>query len=547
MQNPADLFKDDDMATFLENLKKGIIVTRDREKPATEKEMVIIQPIIDQIKSGEIKSVLEAIEGFDNTLLNKKIQVQKAKYNSILRTAIESDALDIVLKLIAKNCNLAASDLQECAFRLWLDRTSQVPQSDISSTLLKIGKILLQASMKPVFNQDPKVLFCKIKDTYATRILPRNAFSILHDVLGKELFVACLFDFLERVSTTDLFEECLKTLVQNKIQLTPDQMFMTKLLMSQLKPQGTQLGTINEYLQNLMQMIPPEETKSLAEIDPSVFLKPQNYMENFPELEYWRLFVDGNKQTNPLEKGWSGYEKREKGCIQNMYDAFVKARENLETEKLSYEMTHTIHQVATRHLPDQGIRKSTTVNLIKALDALSYHGFLETTQLPYTEWYQLSPIPNSFITEYQAIFGMKYTSKEKIIEKVSEIIQDYHNNFDASGNDRTKQLQCIIKLVSDYARFHPYCDGNNRTAVCILNRELQKHGFPLSILNNPNELEGHSQDELFNKVYQGMQNFLKIKAGESYPGSKTTDTLIEENGTQPPIELKSTVRNRPKH
>ena len=63
-----------------------------------------------------------------------------------------------------------------------------------------------------------------------------------------------------------------------------------------------------------------------------------------------------------------------------------------------------------------------------------------------------------------------------------------------------QQIKNIIILASGYARFHPGADGNNRTAVIILNSELIKHHFYPSILENPNRLEGFPQEKLLQEV-----------------------------------------------
>lgn len=83
----------------------------------------------------------------------------------------------------------------------------------------------------------------------------------------------------------------------------------------------------------------------------------------------------------------------------------------------------------------------------------------------------------------------------------------------------------IILLASSYARLHPREDGNNRTAMILLNSELIKHEFMPVILENPNRLEGYSQKELLQEVYQGMRNTCHVMEHGYYPGGKSTIQL----------------------
>ena len=75
---------------------------------------------------------------------------------------------------------------------------------------------------------------------------------------------------------------------------------------------------------------------------------------------------------------------------------------------------------------------------------------------------------------------------------------------------------------------HPRADGNNRTATIILNSELIKYGFRPAVLENPNRLEGFSQAELLQEVYQGMRNFIHVAIRGFYPGGQTTLQLQKE-------------------
>jgi hypothetical protein len=530
----------------------------DSTMQASAADISIIQPIIDQIRAGQTKQALEKIEVFDKSVLDKIVVIKVRQCDSILKAAIENDALEIINKLIEKKCNLIERRFEnprasmDNALDLWFKKVIQLESKDVLPVAISIGQTLLKEIQKTIFNDDFYDL--KLQGIINTNWQRSNDNPmILFSLLGKGEFINFLFQPALKypictLYTADAFEECLKILLQDGGKITEEQMFILELALFSAslnvdqKESDKFIQKMDNHWKALVERMTSGKTKPLIGIDKSL-LMPQTIspMNDFPEAEYWRLFVDGKKQANSSENGWAGYEKMEPGCIQNMYDAFVYARKNVETEQLTYEMTDEIHRIATGHfkeLASTEFRAGMTTSAIAAFDALSYKGYFETTKAPYNKWYKIRHENRSEPTVLFANFADgQYNSQEKIIEKVKEIVQDYHKNFVACGDDRAKQLQCIIKLVSDYARFHPYRDGNNRTAVCVLNRELQKHGFSLCILSNPNELEGHSQAELFTKVCKGMQDFLAVKAGLPYPGSKTTDEFIKENGTSPPIKL----------
>jgi hypothetical protein len=564
----------------------------DNEMQATEAEIPIIQPIIDQIREGNIKQALEAIEALDKTVIDKVILKELFdESDSILKAAVEQGAFEIINKLIEKKCNLLEervfnnliSGTMDDALSLWFKTVANLTSyGAISANLFSTGRTLLEASQKTLLDE---TIFQLIKEWIPREDLP----AILYGLLGAEKFIQLLFfsrgedlKYLKYIiGSTPAFRGCLNILTENAVKITEDTLFMLHLIALSVPTNQADdfYLALHEYSQALNKNLIPTEKKSLSESEFKVLLEPQvtSPMNDFPEAEYWRLFVDGLQQISSKEHGWRGYEIREPHCIQKMYDAFVYARENLETEQLSYELTDEIHRIATGHFAtghEKDVSKNfrTPSNILKisqdrkknglpgldgltnglpalinglSVGTLTYQGLLEITKEPYKSWYSLKNRThlrdkNFDPTHVIATFSDNNCKNEgHAIATIKKIIEEYHQNLEVAikAKDRIKQLQCIIKLASDYARYHPYTDGNNRTAVCILNRELQKHGFPLAILSDPNELEGHSQAELFTKICQGMQNFLRVKAGAPYPGSKTTDEFRTENRIPPPIQL----------
>lgn len=500
-----------------------------------------LQCIIDQIRNRQTTLALEAIEKLDNTVLDTPILLEDGRKNdSILKAGIECDALDIIVKLIEKKCSpTRVND----ALTIWFEKVYNIPE-DISSATKSMGITLLHAlfTEEDILNQEEMFGYLMRYWNYSQT---KNLLLILNNLLEREDFERLLFNYILTKATApiesiEIFEECLKIILQHKIKLTNNQKFILELAVLKASPEQFK-RVLQCYRERLQMPTTPQETKPyLVSKNIDLLKRFESIMTDFPEKECWRLFIDGKKQTDKSEHGWVGYERREPGCIQKMYDAFIETRENHNLQSdLTYTITDRMHQTITTHFKEnelKGFRVSTTKSGHHAFDTLSYAGFLEITQKPYSDWFKIRHRGGEHPATV-VVASFVDLDEKSIITTVEKIIQNYHINFNASGDNRIEQLQSIIKLASDYARFHPYCDGNNRTAVCILNRELQKHGFPLTVLSDPNELEGHSQAELFTKVCEGMQHFLTIKAGNPYPGSKTTDEFRVENKGTPPIKL----------
>lgn len=298
-----------------------------------------------------------------------------------------------------------------------------------------------------------------------------------------------------------------------------------------------------ERANSLPQGITIIKNKKNAEIkseDVELLLSPTagtKFLDNFPKNEIWRLFVDGKKQRpaeakmasaehaeqkNPIdsEKGWCGYEDREPGCIDLMYQAFAMACLN---KNLTKDFGIQIHKKAGDHFKrkiEDRFFSSWENSLILSGDSqtLSLDGYLELTKAPYTEWISWGWSPeNDMLKVHPRLYD----------EKTLEAQFDKYNEAQKStpASDRKKILENIILLASSYARIHPRSDGNNRTATIILNSELIKHGFSPAILENPNRLEGFSQAELLNEVYRGMLNVRHVIDFGCYPNGKSTVEL----------------------
>lgn len=267
---------------------------------------------------------------------------------------------------------------------------------------------------------------------------------------------------------------------------------------------------------------------------------------NFPKEQFWRLFVDGRIQKDTNELGWYKYEQREPGCIQNMWYAFIGIFKDIH-DPLTVRLYKTIHSTATKHFTavnpsgenQTGYRNDNTSIGLKFGINLSFRGFLEILKNPkLTKWWTVQTPIGSYASSYNVIFN----SKKNIDDGLSEIFKHYHQEMNScEETNSTKKLKSIIKLCSQLTRYHPMKDGNTRTALIIFYRELIKNKLPLCIFDNPNQLDGFGQQDLYIEVLKGMNNYRKIFQNElpkGYSSNKEIQNSLKESGFQSELPIK---------
>lgn len=322
-------------------------------------------------------------------------------------------------------------------------------------------------------------------------------------------------------SNYNYFLDKLFEYLNNKLECSIDETLLKALARTISKNDQFNLiiPLIKKYYSNTNLICDPESLNDVIENFYSEILN------DYPVEQLWRLFVDGEKQVDTKENGWQQYEKREKDCIQKMWNAFAFAIEHND-EDLSYDIYHQIHGIAGEYLA-KGYRISETEFGYILNDSLTLAGILEMAD-PLVNLVKKSYIGLKCIDERLSYLNQRYfdSSEAEIIDNVKDIIKHYNESLLSIDKiDRVAILKNIILLASNLDRCHAFKDGNGRTSVIILNRELYKNGFPLVILENPNQLSGLSQNELFIKVIEGMRNFLYVKRKFTYPGAPTNESI----------------------
>lgn len=110
--------------------------------------------------------------------------------------------------------------------------------------------------------------------------------------------------------------------------------------------------------------------------------------------------------------------------------------------------------------------------------------------------------------------------KEKIsdylTEKMQCILDEYHTALIQLASSDTadkidKCLTIIVKCCQQLEWLHPFADGNCRTfGMILLNRLLIENNFYPCIMDDPNQLDCFSINELVEAIKQGMRNFATI-------------------------------------
>ncbi|RJF92147.1 sigma 54-interacting transcriptional regulator [Noviherbaspirillum saxi] len=85
-------------------------------------------------------------------------------------------------------------------------------------------------------------------------------------------------------------------------------------------------------------------------------------------------------------------------------------------------------------------------------------------------------------------------------------IDDYSNTLSAKEASRQDKVRAAAGLCQQMQRLRPFPDGNCRTfCILLLNRLLLQLGEPLTMIDNPNKLDGFSLAEIVDLVREGQE------------------------------------------
>lgn len=91
-------------------------------------------------------------------------------------------------------------------------------------------------------------------------------------------------------------------------------------------------------------------------------------------------------------------------------------------------------------------------------------------------------------------------------EHMERIINEFNRDIKLASTDQQK-LREICKTIQRIDQLHPFIDGNIRTCYIILNKLLRDYNLSLSLMINPNRLDGFSLNELIEIVKEGQKTY----------------------------------------
>ena len=74
--------------------------------------------------------------------------------------------------------------------------------------------------------------------------------------------------------------------------------------------------------------------------------------------------------------------------------------------------------------------------------------------------------------------GFETTPYYLVEEKLKELIEKFNSS---ENNDLIMKVACFH---ADFEKIHPFIDGNGRTGRLLLNLELMKNGYPITVIRN---------------------------------------------------------------
>lgn len=122
--------------------------------------------------------------------------------------------------------------------------------------------------------------------------------------------------------------------------------------------------------------------------------------------------------------------------------------------------------------------------------------------------------------------GIKGSSTETV--KFHHIEEDLDKLIDNYNRDEKDIIEKVAKFHADFEKIHPFGDGNGRTGRLLMNLELMKEGYPITIIRIEDRLEYYDSLEKAQTKndYQDIINFVHENVKRSI--IKTLE-LVEEN------------------
>jgi hypothetical protein len=120
---------------------------------------------------------------------------------------------------------------------------------------------------------------------------------------------------------------------------------------------------------------------------------------------------------------------------------------------------------------------------------------------------KIEPLIKRILSERGWRIVLPVTDMKLVKARINTIIDDYQRKILLAENERDK-IRLIAICIQELEVTHPFPDGNCRTfCLLALNKLLIQNGLTPSLIENPNQFDAYSIEELCDQIILGQQAF----------------------------------------